>query len=198
MRRYEREVIGKELICKMLDMMDTIYVGMFDEDYPYVVPMNFGYEFGEKLVFYFHSAKEGKKAGLLAKNPSVCVTAARFFNFPDRPYKKMQHDYRSVMAFGVFSVLDPEKDPDEYTNAVEAIQRQYNRKPESCKAKRVPMMIVCKIECDAANVTAKAEFPVRSAGDVPFADVYSLPEDNEPFDISDLLLSRRPSHAKDY
>ena len=187
MRRYEREVIGKELICNILDMMDTINIGIFDDEYPYVVPVNFGYRFDDQLVFYFHSAKEGKKVALLEKDPNVAVTASKFFNFPDRPYKKMKHDFRSVIAFGKCSIVDPATDEDEYNTAVEALERQYNRDPKSCSAKRIPQMLVYKIVCNADQVTAKAEFPVRTAEDVPFADVYNLPEDKTPFDIGDLL-----------
>ena len=46
------------------------------------------------------------------------------------------------------------------------------------------------IECDWQDVSGKTETPVRSPEDVPFPDVYGLPEDYEPYDISDLLAER--------
>ena len=178
MQKYEREVRGKELICRMLDMMDTIHVGIFDETYPYVVPLNFGYSFEDTLTFYIHCALKGKKLELLAKNPNVCVTASKFFNFPDRPYKQMLHDYRSVMAFGTFSLIE---NTGEYGKAFQALLRQYGRKPKQFDPKRVNKMYLGKIECSPDNVTAKAEFPIHSANDVPFVDVYHELEDTEPF-----------------
>jgi nitroimidazol reductase NimA-like FMN-containing flavoprotein (pyridoxamine 5'-phosphate oxidase superfamily) len=39
---------------------------------PYIVPLFFGYKWDEKLVLYFHCAKEGKKLDCLAKNDRVC------------------------------------------------------------------------------------------------------------------------------
>ena len=54
-------------------------------------------------------------------------------------------------------------------------------------------MYIGEIVCDMKNVTAKSEFPIRTKGDVPFLDVYSLPHDETPFDISD-LLSKNKSH----
>ena len=47
------------------------------------------------------------------------------------------------------------------------------------------------IECKMKNVTAKSEFPIRSVADVPFLDVCSLPKDETPFDISDIIVKRK-------
>ena len=49
-------------------------VGMQSQGKIYVVPMNFGYEQeGEKLTFYLHSAKVGRKIEALREEPEVCV-----------------------------------------------------------------------------------------------------------------------------
>ena len=75
MIRYDREVKELELICAMLDLMNTVHLGMIDEDgYPYVVPLNFGYEIKDnKLCIYTHFSKRGHKLELLRKNPKVCA-----------------------------------------------------------------------------------------------------------------------------
>jgi nitroimidazol reductase NimA-like FMN-containing flavoprotein (pyridoxamine 5'-phosphate oxidase superfamily) len=40
---------------------------------PYIVPMNFGYEYeNEKLTLFYHGAKEGKKHDIISKNPIAC------------------------------------------------------------------------------------------------------------------------------
>ena len=47
-----------------------------DEEYPYIVPLNYGFEFvDKKLVSYMHGAKEGRKIDLIHKNNKVCVEA---------------------------------------------------------------------------------------------------------------------------
>ena len=61
MRQSKRQVTGKAVIMAMLDQMDTIYLGIQDEPWPYVVPLNFGYSWEEELVFFFHCAREGHK-----------------------------------------------------------------------------------------------------------------------------------------
>ena len=72
MRQSKRQVTDKATICAMLDAIDTIHVAMHDEPFLYVVPLNFGYaEENGKRVFYFHSAKSGRKLDLIAGAPSV-------------------------------------------------------------------------------------------------------------------------------
>jgi len=71
MRRNEREIHSRETIEKILTENKTIFIGMNDE-YPYVLPLSHGYEFIEdQLIFYFHSAFEGKKLELLKKDNKV-------------------------------------------------------------------------------------------------------------------------------
>ena len=73
MRQQKRQVTDKATICAMLDEMDTINLGMYDEPFPYVVPLNFGYEWNDELIFYFHCAHEGHKLDLIRSNPNVCI-----------------------------------------------------------------------------------------------------------------------------
>lgn len=45
---------------------------MMDGDFPYIIPLNFGFTFNEdQLILYFHSALTGKKINLLENNPKV-------------------------------------------------------------------------------------------------------------------------------
>ena len=63
-----------QLVLVNLDISrcDTIRIAMFDEPYPYIVPVNFGEEIiGDQVVFYIHTDYEGKKNDLLAKNPNI-------------------------------------------------------------------------------------------------------------------------------
>lgn len=42
---------------------------MNDEEFPYIVPLNFGLDIqGDQVFLYFHSAMKGKKLDLIAKN----------------------------------------------------------------------------------------------------------------------------------
>ena len=74
MRRKDREITDIQQILNIISKAKILRLGLFDGEYPYVVPMHYGYEFFENhLVFYMHSAKEGHKLELIAKNSHVCV-----------------------------------------------------------------------------------------------------------------------------
>ena len=74
MRRKDREITDMQQILSIIDKCKILRLGLFDKDYPYVVPLHYGYEYEEnRLVFYMHSATEGHKLALIADNPRVCV-----------------------------------------------------------------------------------------------------------------------------
>ena len=72
MRRKEREIKDIETIVSIIEHMRTIRVAIASDDAPYIVPLSFGFERnGDDLIFYLHSAKEGRKIELIGKNPAV-------------------------------------------------------------------------------------------------------------------------------
>lgn len=72
MRRKDREVTESSQIRQMLEEFKVCRLGIVDEGAPYVVPMNMACDYdGEKLVLYFHCAREGRKLELIRKNPKV-------------------------------------------------------------------------------------------------------------------------------
>ena len=74
MRRKEREIKDFEKMMEILKACDCCRIGLVDGDEAYIVPMNFGYEVVDnKLILYFHCAKEGRKMSALLSNPAVCV-----------------------------------------------------------------------------------------------------------------------------
>jgi len=75
MRRTDREVKDKNEIVAIIDKCDSLSLSLMDGEYPYVIPMNFGYTYeNDHLTLYFHGAKEGKKLSLIEKNPNAAFT----------------------------------------------------------------------------------------------------------------------------
>lgn len=69
MRRRDREVTDRERMMALVDRCDVLRLGLADEDTPYIVPVNFGWEEKNgRLYFYLHGAAEGRKADLLRQN----------------------------------------------------------------------------------------------------------------------------------
>lgn len=72
MRRTDREVTDFNRMLAILQKCDCCRIGFKEKEGAYIVPLNFGFEATEqKLVLYFHGAKAGKKAELIAKEPIV-------------------------------------------------------------------------------------------------------------------------------
>lgn len=107
MRRKDREVKNFEDIINIISRCDTIHLGLNDSEYPYVVPLSFGFEVeGRTIIFYFHGAKEGLKHDLIAKNNKVCVEASIFHRFVEMPqHNAFTTEYESFIGFGIAEQL---------------------------------------------------------------------------------------------
>ena len=189
MLHYERMVRDRDLITGILDMCDTVYVGLNDDDgVPYVVPMNFGYLVTEEaLLIIVHSHHEGHKIDLWQRDPRVGVTFSRFHNLASHPYKGHLHDFRSVQAKGVIRMIDRKIEAGLHGRGLQAMLRHNNRGKTQFAPNRIPLMDMYVITCPWDKVTGKAEWPVRTAADLPFADPEHLPQDDTPFDVRDLM-----------
>lgn len=72
MRRTQNEMKSIEEICAVLDQCKVCRLAMNHDGYPYLVPMNFGYEReGGKIYLYFHGANAGTKKELIEKDGRV-------------------------------------------------------------------------------------------------------------------------------
>ena len=72
MRRKDREISFREEIIKIIKEERICRLAIKDEPYPYIVPMNYGTEIDEEqIIFYFHSAIEGRKIDLIKKSNKV-------------------------------------------------------------------------------------------------------------------------------
>ncbi len=77
-RRKEGEITDSHPIKTILKGARYLHLGLFDEEFPYVVPLHSGYcrENG-RLIFYAHCANRGHKRDCLRKNNRVFVEIDR-------------------------------------------------------------------------------------------------------------------------
>ena len=108
MRRKDREITGLAEIMEILSRCQVCRLGMCQKGMTYVVPLNFGVEReGERLVLYFHGAREGKKLDIIRENPQVCVEF-------DGEHRLLEGEtacahsfaYESVIGFGKAEILE--------------------------------------------------------------------------------------------
>ena len=108
MRRPDREITHIPDILAVIDRCDVCRLGLSQDDRPYIVPMNFGYEYaGGRLTLYFHCAQEGMKLDILRANPSACfeMDVAHKLREGFQPCEYGM-SYESVIGFGRISVCD--------------------------------------------------------------------------------------------
>lgn len=100
MRRSDRAVQTPREVLDILDRCDTVRVGLRGENYPYVVPLSFGWEeIDERVFIYVHGATAGLRHELLKSDRRVCVEADRFGGYVQTEHG-ISCNYESVIGFG--------------------------------------------------------------------------------------------------
>ncbi|WP_239256248.1 pyridoxamine 5'-phosphate oxidase family protein [Listeria ilorinensis] len=114
MRRKDREVTDHSILKKIIAKSQVAHIGFFDKEFPYVVPVNYGYEWHEtkQLTFYIHGARQGKKLRLLKENPRVCVQLDCEHELMEAGTRAADYSffYQSIMAYGEAEILEEESE----------------------------------------------------------------------------------------
>jgi uncharacterized protein len=69
LRRQEQEIPDRAKLEAILEQATVCRLGLVDGDWPYVVPVCFGYY---DNALYIHCALEGYKLDILSRHPQVC------------------------------------------------------------------------------------------------------------------------------
>lgn len=113
MRRKDREITRIENILSIVDRTKVLRLGLFDDNFPYIVPLHFGYEYAEgKLIFYMHSAKEGHKLDLIRRNQNVCIELdcdTELISGGDIPCS-YSSSFASLIGRGLAEIVDDEQE----------------------------------------------------------------------------------------
>ena len=124
MRRKEREITNRNDIIDVLRRCNVMRLCINTGGYPYVVPMNFGFESeGEKLTLWFHSAPVGTKLDLIKQNNKVGFEADCSLNLV-KGERARGHtmEFESIIGQGDIEVL---LDDTSKRRGLRAIMRQY-------------------------------------------------------------------------
>jgi uncharacterized protein len=107
MRRKEREITDILLREEIIAKADVCRVAFANDDVPYIVTMNFGYQGGENPRLWFHGAGEGRKIEMIRKNKYVCFE----LDTDHEIYSGIKGcdwgmKYKSVVGFGNISIVN--------------------------------------------------------------------------------------------
>lgn len=152
MRRKDREITELDRIVEIIKKSNVCRVAFLDEEYPYIVPLNFGFDIqSKKIILYFHCAKEGKKISLIQKNNKVCFEMDCSNNLieGEKACDYTMH-YESVIGYGTIEIAsDSEK-----MTGLRALMKQYTpREDLSYDERAVNAVTVLKLTVD--KITGK-------------------------------------------
>ena len=112
MRRKDRQVTDTQEIKAIIDKADACRIAFAVNNIPYIVALNFGYEWIDKLpVFYFHCAHEGKKLDMMQQNNLVCLQLDvdhELEYIEEKVYCTM--NYGSIVAMGKLELVTDQKE----------------------------------------------------------------------------------------
>lgn len=154
MRRKDKEITDRKIIDEIISKSIVCRVAMFDEEYPYILPFNYGYH---QNALYIHSALKGKKLDLIKKNnkvafvielPHEIITGERSCDWTTK--------YKSVVGFGKVEILTSEE---EKRNGLDIIMAQHG-KPEgnNYSDKSIIPMLILKLTIESVTGKQSGEF----------------------------------------
>lgn len=123
MRRKDREINEISEILEIIRKCDSCSVAFFDEDYPYIIPMNFGFEHKNGMLsLFFHSAEIGKKLDLIRKNGNTAFEMSCSHKLITGEIAcSFTMEYESVCGIGFMEILDE----DSKVKALNLLMSQY-------------------------------------------------------------------------
>lgn len=152
MTRREREVTDPVEINDILATSKILHLGLSDDNMPYVVPMNYGYEFVDgRLIVYIHGATKGYKLDVIRKNPNCCFEMdCDVMPFEGKVACQYGTVYRSVIGRGRVTILD---DVNEKMHGMTVLMKTQTGKDFSFNEKLVSIVSVLRI--DVSEYSAK-------------------------------------------
>ncbi len=141
MRRDEKEITGLEEIEAVIRSCQVCRLALIDGEYPYIVPLNFGYR---DRTLYFHGALRGKKLSLLETNNKAAFEMDRKLEIvTSEDPCEWGMKFQSVIGSGRVSMIES---PEEKTEALQLIMSQYTNDAFDMPEKRVKGTAVYKLE----------------------------------------------------
>ena len=129
MRKSDREIKSKEEIIDIIKRCDVIRLAFNNGDYPYILPLNFGFEVkNDKVIFYLHSALEGTKVDIMKKDNRASFemdTKHELQYYEEKGYCTMS--YESVIGRGIIRILPEE----EKMNALKKLMGHYHKSEDT-------------------------------------------------------------------
>ena len=153
MRRKDKKIDSQDLIHEILTTSLICHLALFDSEYPYVVPMNYGYK---NNCLYFHCATHGKKIDLIRKNKNVGFEIVHYHKIIK---KELSCDwttkYRSIMGTGSVEIIS---EADEKRYGLDILMKQHGREINTYEDKAVKRVLVLKLTIESLSAKQSGDW----------------------------------------
>lgn len=140
MRRKEKEIKDPKIIQELLNTATVCRVAFKGDEFPYIVPMNYGQKDG---ALYFHCAKEGKKLDLLKLNNKVAFEITHSSRLEHKEEScSWTTAYRSLMGNGEIEILT---NADDKVNGLDILMEQHGNMNNSYPPKLLERIVILKL-----------------------------------------------------
>ena len=148
MRRNEKQINDDKVIHEILMKSFVCRLGLYDNEYPYVVPLNYGYR---DNTLYFHCALQGRKIDLIKKNNKVGFEIEQAHEVLKNDVScKWTTKYRSIIGNGTIEIIS---DFDKKKDGLDIIMQHHGKNDNEYNSKAVESVFVLKLKIE--NLTAK-------------------------------------------
>jgi uncharacterized protein len=135
---------------ELLNEMDFGFLGLSNDDRPYVIPISYAYR---ENRLYLHAALKGLKLDYIKNNPKVCFTVAEQQKIiPSQDPCQVSVRYRSVVARGMARLV---KEPTDKIVALQIIAAKYAPDSRSADIDTRKANSVAVIVIDIEEITGK-------------------------------------------
>lgn len=153
MRRKDREVTEIDEIATIMEKCDVCRIAINDEVYPYILPVNFGFERdGDCFIIYIHGSKHGTKHELINRDNKVSFEmdcSHRLIQPNGEESCTASMAYESVIGQGAMTLL-PENEKE---RALAIILNHYHIEPKKFNSIHLANTAIYSIKC--LSYTAK-------------------------------------------
>lgn len=147
MRRHDREITDFNEIVGIMEKCDVCRLALNNEDFPYIVPLNFGMTVENGVVtLWFHSALEGTKLDIIRKdNRASFEMDCEHELVTDNVKGNCTMNYKSIIGKGRIEFVCGE----EKLNALKILMSHYRKENFPFNEKIIPQTAVYKLTVEA-------------------------------------------------
>lgn len=109
MRKKKREVTDFERIKELVEACQVVRIAFNGEDYPYIVPVNYGYQWqDQQLTLFVHGATQGEKIERLQADSKVAIEMDDKHALMEggRKAERFSYFYESLIGYGTAELVN--------------------------------------------------------------------------------------------